>query len=289
MKPMLAAPITTQDLTYPLLVSPKLDGIRALVLDGQVVSRSLKLIPNQHVQQLFGRPELNGLDGELIVGKPTAPDVFQQTTSGVMSIEGAPAVCFHVFDDFSEPEAPFMTRLGMAQARAAKLRLTYVKHELVTSTAQLEQQEARYLKLGYEGLMARAPSGLYKYGRSTLRQGWLLKLKRFHDAEAEVLGVKELLHNANAAQTNALGYQERSHRKAGKVRTGLLGALVVRDCVSGIEFDLGTGFSQTDRQILWTRRAQLVGGVVKYKSQLVGKKEKPRFPVFLGFRDRRDL
>ena len=51
MKPMLAA--LCEDVTklrYPVIASPKLDGIRALVIDGQLVSRTLKPIPNRYVQ-----------------------------------------------------------------------------------------------------------------------------------------------------------------------------------------------------------------------------------------------
>ena len=71
MKPMLAAKTDGKGLSYPLLASPKLDEVRALIINGVVMSRSFKPIPNAHVQELFGRPEYNGLDGELIVGSPT--------------------------------------------------------------------------------------------------------------------------------------------------------------------------------------------------------------------------
>jgi DNA ligase-1 len=39
----------------------------------------------------------------------------------------------------------------------------------------------------------------------------------------------------------------------------------------------------------WAEREKVVGRLVKYKSQLIGVKERPRFPVFCGFRDMRDL
>jgi DNA ligase-1 len=60
-KPMLASPADMSKLRFPLWLSPKLDGIRALVINGVVMSRSLKPIPNQHVQSLFGH--LEGYDG----------------------------------------------------------------------------------------------------------------------------------------------------------------------------------------------------------------------------------
>src|SRR5512139_310093 len=70
-KPMLAAAAPTElaGLPYPLLASPKLDGVRATVQGGVVLSRSLKPLPNRFVQARYGRPEFEGLDGELSCGR----------------------------------------------------------------------------------------------------------------------------------------------------------------------------------------------------------------------------
>ena len=69
-KPLLASPVEWKHLDYSnLWVSPKLDGIRAIIRDGVVMSRSLKPIPNKHVQRILGNsPGIEGYDGELIVG-----------------------------------------------------------------------------------------------------------------------------------------------------------------------------------------------------------------------------
>ena len=95
-KPMLAVEADFKKLRYPVFAQPKLDGIRVIIKNGVVYSRSLKPIPNKHVQALFGH--LEGVDGELIVGNPTAHDVFQKTTSGVMSKDGEPDVTLYAFD-----------------------------------------------------------------------------------------------------------------------------------------------------------------------------------------------
>jgi DNA ligase-1 len=285
MKPMLAAPAGTE-LPFPLLLSPKLDGIRCLIVDGVAVGRSLKPLPNRHVQQLFGRPELNGLDGELLVGAPTARDVFQVTTSGVMSVEGQPAVTFWVFDDYSALGG-FEVRYLRAQRRVAGQRACQlVAHTPITTQEDLLGWEQYYLAKGFEGVMLRHPSGPYKHGRSTAKEAWLLKVKRFEDSEAVVLGVTELMHNANEAKRNALGHLERSSHQAGKVGRQRLGALVVRDLATRVEFEIGTGFTDQQRQDFWGR--DVTGLVVKYKFQPTGVKDKPRFPVFLGFRSEVD-
>ena len=121
-KPMLSATCDNiKELQYPLLASPKLDGVRAIVVNGVLMSRSLKPIPNAHVQGQFGRPELNFLDGELIVGSPTNPAAFRDTTSAVMSYDKEISVTFHVFDDIAQPSAPFSLRYATAVQRVHHL------------------------------------------------------------------------------------------------------------------------------------------------------------------------
>src|SRR5574340_811751 len=95
-RPMLASPVDFDKLKYDdLYLSPKLDGIRAVVIDGVVMSRSLKPIPNRHVQKRFRHLEY--YDGELIVGPANSPTVYRDTNSGVMAKDGDPDVRFHVF------------------------------------------------------------------------------------------------------------------------------------------------------------------------------------------------
>jgi len=159
----------------------------------------------------------------------------------------------------------------------------------VNREAAILTWEESYLAAGYEGVMLRHPDGPYKHGRSTAKEAWLLKVKRFVDAEAKVIGYSEAQHNANEAKRNELGQLERSSHKAGKVGKQTLGALMVKDLKTGVEFDIGTGFTESQRQLLWAQGDNLIGKVVKYKSQPTGVKDKPRFPVFLGFRDKVDM
>lgn len=290
MKPMLASATDGNDLTYPKLVSPKLDGIRCLNISGVAVSRNLKEIPNRQVQTMFGCQSLNGLDGELIVGPITAKDVFQVTTSGVMTRAGTPGMAYWVFDTFLSNQE-FQARLELVRRRVnhSPLAVRVVPHELVRDQAELLAFETRCLKSGFEGVMLRDPQGPYKQGRSTLKEGWLLKLKRFDDSEAMVIGVNQLMSNTNPAELNALGQLERSSHQAGMKPLNEIGALVVRDLKTAVEFELGTGFTTMQRFDFWMNRKKLPGRIVKYKFQAVGVKDKPRFPVFLGWRDERDL
>ena len=289
-RPMLASPADIKLVKWPVFTSPKLDGVRCIVSGGVALSRSLKPIPNAHVQELFGRKDLEGFDGELIVGPPTAKDVFRRTMSGVMSEDGEPEVRFHLFDMVPGTKDPgFQGRFNKAEGSIpAQLEhlVIPVPHWSVESEDEMTEMEELYLRKGFEGLMLRALNGPYKYGRSTAKEGWLLKVKRFVDAEARVLGITEMMHNANEAKRDALGYLERSSKKAGKVGRSMLGALVVEDVRSGVIFEIGTGFTKADRKKLWTD--DVIGRLVTYRYIPIGMKDRPRHPSFKGFRDARD-
>jgi DNA ligase-1 len=293
MKPLLAASIKdVSTLNFPVYASAKLDGVRCLIKDGQAVSRSLKPIPNLHIQRMLSLSALEGLDGELIVGDPTHPRCFNITQSAVMSINGEPDFTYHVFDRHDQ-QLPFHQRLFCVFADMLENKqlsyVTPVTHHAVNCAEDLLELERDLLAQGHEGVMVRDPNGSYKYGRATLKSGILLKLKRFIDSEAQIIGYKELMHNENEATKDALGHTERSSHQAGKVPAGTLGSLIVQDVTTGVEFDIGTGLTAEDRDRIWARREELLGHLVKYKSFPVGAKEKPRFPVFIGFRDMRDL
>lgn len=291
-RPMLATDADPKLLRFPLFASPKLDGIRASVVNGKLLTRTLKEVPNRHVFEMLSHERFEGLDGELIVGDPWAHDVYRQTVSGVMSIEGTPKLTYYVFDlhDYLET---YTTRLALLRDRVGSFSASVIRvHEQVhiNDHDALLAYEAKCLEAGYEGLIVRSGMAPYKFGRSTAKEGYLLKLKRFKDSEAEVLEVIEEMANTNEAKTNALGRTERSSAKAGKVGKGRMGALRVRDIHTGVEFELGTGFNDADKAWWWPRRhVSGVGLIVKYKFFPVGVKDKPRHPVYLGLRDRRDL
>jgi DNA ligase-1 len=71
----------------------------------------------------------------------------------------------------------------------------------------------------------------------------------------------------------------------------MLGNLIVRDLKTKVEFSIGTGFTNEMRIVLWAnhKRGEGLKKIVKYKYFPSGGKDKPRFPVFVGFRDKRDM
>jgi len=300
MRPLLACntPTNLNSLPYPLFASIKLDGIRAVIIGGTVYSRTLKPIKNRYIQNCLGHAALNGLDGELIVGDPAASDCMRKTNSGVMSFDEEPDFKYYVFDIWNRPgvqykdaleslyDKPFGTRL------ANHPNIEVLQQYTVKTSNEVEAIEQSALDDGHEGIILRRPDGTYKYGRSTVKEGFLYKLKRYLQSEAVVIGVEPYQTNNNAAELDALGYIKRSSAKAGKVDLDLLGALKVRGRFqefASVTFNIGTGFTFYERELLWKQRESLLGSIVTYKFFPVGNKDKPRHPVFVSFRSQDDL
>lgn len=286
LRPMLAgkAPKDLTKLKYPLWASVKLDGIRCLIVDGEPVSRTLKPIPNAYIRECLSHADLDTLDGELIVGSPTDPNCMQKTTSGVMSRDGEPDFKFYAFDSWKR-EGLFSDfyRDGCHQL-CGHPYVTAHEHRLIHDPNELQAMEKAALAEGYEGLILRHVMAPYKYGRSTTGEQYMLKLKRFEDAEATVVGVEELLHNDNEATFDERGYTKRSLHKDNRRPMGTLGALICQTN-NNDQFRIGTGFTRSQRDELWKSRQALPGRIAKYKHFTVGRKNLPRHPVFLGFRD----
>lgn len=282
-KVMLAVDYDPAKLQFPVLASPKLDGIRAYVKDGVVLSRQNKPIPNKSVQALFSKHE--HFDGELIVGDPTDEMCYRNTMSGVMSEDGEPDVRFFVFDHLADLSAPYVKR----QAKIIKPvgRREPLSQVPLHSMEELRTFEANCLEQGYEGVILRSADGWYKQGRSTVNEGLLLKVKTFLDAECTVIGFEERMANLNVATISETGHTKRSSHKANKVGRGDLGALLVD--WNGIQFSIGTGFTDAEREQIWDNREKHHGQLVKFRYFPVGGYEAPRHPVFQGFRSQIDL
>lgn len=287
---MLAASLEDiRNVKYPVLTTPKLDGIRAVVVNGRLLSRTFKPIPNRYVREVLEEVAVDGMDGELVVdGKQ-----FNEVSSGIMRESGEPDFIYKIFDyvadDPSEGYKDRMERLKKLKVESGRIqKLLPVQ---INNLDELLGFEEKCLAEKYEGIMLRSVDGPYKMGRSTLNQGWLLKWKRFHDSEAVILDVFEQMTNENEAFEDELGHTKRSSCKAGKVCANTLGGFEVQDCKSGIKFKIGTGdgLDADLRKRIWDNQNRYIGRVVKYKSQKSGEKDKPRFAVFLGFRDVKDI
>lgn len=291
-KPLLANPVDLKILEYPVMVSPKYDGFRCVINTlGNAMSRNLKPIPNGYVYAKLGELNLPPLDGELLTYTGDKVDDFNTVQSKLTTRSGRPDFRYMVFDNWERPTLPFTTRhrnvCDWFVENPDKVKhLEFVHHKTVLNEEELLDYEAECLSNGWEGIMIRSFDGPYKFGKSTTKEGTLLKMKRFFDDEAVVKGAYEFQHNSNVATVDNLGHTVRSSHGANMVGMDKLGGWTVT--WKGVEFDLGVGFNDSQRVEYWQGERH-VGRTIKFKYQSIGPNGKPRFPVFLGFRHESDL
>jgi len=301
-KPLLAARVEDNDiaaLNYPLGVTFKVDGLRCLKIDGHAVSRTFKPIPNHHIRTLIEKWVPDGMDMEITMDGYPKTGTFQETSGNIMREDGQPNFKIWIIDYVDgKLDEPYDVRIR----RAATYCLDhwddvpfewYVLQPFTAKDVEeVTKQETGALAEGFEGVMLRDLKARYKCGRSTFREGILIKVKRFEDCEAVIRTVEELYHNGNEAQEDAFGRTKRSTAQDKMVPMDTLGALIVEGHggdYHGISFRVGTGFTQAQRAELWGKRKDIVGKLVKVKYFPTGVKDAPRFPTFVGFRDPRDM
>jgi DNA ligase-1 len=287
-KPMLASKCENPHLLpFPVLATPKLDGIRCLKIGGKALTRSFKPISNRFAREWIEANLPDGVDGELMLRDGT----FSETTSAIGRRDGQPDFVFHIFDYVTDSiTKPYVERMTQLVSLPDSPHLIKVL-QMICNMGELILFEEECITAGYEGVMVRSIHSPYKCGRSTEREAWLLKIKRFEDAEAVVLEPYEGMTNQNAAELDAFGRTRRSLAQAGMIGRGELGGFIVRHLQSGVEFRLGYNHivGGVDRVTLWMDRDSLIGKVVKFSHQPSGAKDAPRFPKFIGFRETWDM
>lgn len=282
-----------RDLLFPVAVSPKYDGVRALVRGGYVLSRTLKPIPNKTVQQMFSHPEYGGFDGELMLFDQMTwtPIYIHEISGAVRRAECDKPFTFMVFDDWREPRRTWFERHEGLQSRFSLNReksIQLVPQKLCYSAEEILQEEEEALACGFEGIVLRDIAGGYKHGRSTLREANFLRLKRTHDCEAQIIGFLEAESNLNEAETDERGYTKRSTHAAWKVPSNTLGAFLV-DYAGTVQSVPPGAFSAPERKRIWLNREAYLGKWLKFRHFPYGAKDNLRHARALAFRDTFDM
>lgn len=277
-------------LRYPVLATLKKDGIRALRMNGTLLSRTLKPIPNKSIRErslvLPG-----GFDMEL--WNPTLP--YDKIESIVMSREhkDSDMIQFHVLDWFGK-EGGYFQRLEQIEYffHVNEFDRTWYKgHPDVDMGIAFKAESPEKLFWYFtqselcesEGICFRTPDSPYKMGRSTIKEQYLIKLARFVRTELTIIDFEEQQENTNPDKYNDVGYMKRSSYGEGMIGKNTLGAFICKD-KDGQIVRVGTGVGLTDklRQEIWDNRDSWVGKQITVKYKPHGMKDKLRSPIYVG-------
>jgi DNA ligase-1 len=308
MKPMLAGKFDATKVVKkleegPLLGQLKYDGIRVFIRDGVAWTRSIKPVRSAEFQSwvAWNKDDLEGLDGEIICGDPTAQGCFQRTSSFAMSYDKSDDFTFYAFDKWDHPDV-FADRFTIVEEICGhgtmgpydQPKLAIAETRELNTMEEIMEFHDDMISQGQEGIILRDPNSYYKFGRGSPIKCECIKMKEggWVDTECRILGFHEQLHNANEAMIDNLGYTERSGHKENLIGKGTLGSISIAGRFEdGREFTcrVGTGLDDEIRAKVWAYKQTYSNKIVKIKYFNVGIKDKPRFPTFLGFRDPDDM
>lgn len=311
MKPQLAEDADLDAVRFPCIVQPKIDGVRALNLNGTLTGRSLKPFEGYGITEFFSTPLFHGFDGEMTLGdKPNCSERLCSATTGAMGrfkdVSEMADLHWWVFDHLAFGDQRYRDRYYRAQKIVESLahpRVHLVPSIRAHDRSALDDLITEYAESGYEGTIIRNPEAPYKAGRATKKGQELWRVKPWADAEILVTGVTEGQMNGNVAKTNALGRTERSSHKAGMVPNGQIGSIqgvLLADffCPTtgallfprGREITVGSGeMTVMEAEFYWRSPSLILDHIVKFKHMPFGVKDKPRFPTYVSHRLPQDM
>lgn len=294
-KPMKACDADLALLKFPIMVFPKIDGVRGLVIDGELRGRSLKAHKNRWIHNYLSDIMYNGLDGELaIANAETSQSLCRDTTSALNTINGEPEIDWHCFDYLTEATVnlPYLVRYDMLKMLVAALPMCIkvIDYRMCYDVEQVIKCYDACIARGYEGVVLRDPEAVHKNGRSTALQGGYLRIKPCGDAEGRYHHFDEAMHNGNEAKRNELGELERSSHKANKTGLGMIGAIWLTPVEGGEPFKVGPGkMTHLERIYFFQNEDELKGRYMKFKFFSHGAKDGYRHPRFISFRAESDM
>jgi DNA ligase len=255
----------------PYICQPKFDGVRcrAIPLESPTLVNYVLVSSEENV--IFSVPHLNEafktltrytgqvheFDGELYRHGLAFEEIVSITSRTENMHPNYRDIQFHLFDVINN-DPQYQRQITVENLRGKVEDIQVAPYWVCYSLDDVLGVYDELVNKGYEGIIVRNYAAPYERKRSTQ----VMKFKPKKEDSYVIIGSEEEID------------------KAGEPK-GSLGALI---CMSGdgLTFNVGTGFSAQQRQVLWEDRESLVGKVAKIKYQhITTGKGVPRFPVFV--------
>lgn len=284
------------ELVYSLIASHKIDGIRMIVKDGKLLTRSLKPIMNANLQKRFSfLAEWSQKNNTILDGELYSPSISFPDLSGMCRgfenelIDDLKFYCFDriISENFDEPynkrEKGIQPILDLFNPEF----ITKVKSYVVNNAQEVKDLFEKVIADKFEGLILRSLDGRYKFSRATLKEGLIFKVKPFVTFDAKITGVEQSTEvNEDAEKKiNELGRSVTSKKKDD--RHTILKASAFWVEYEGKPLKVTLAMTDDEKIDVWINRAGLIGKTIEYKGMKIGMKDGgvPRHPVMIRFRE----
>jgi len=282
------------ELVYPLIASNKIDGIRMIVKDGKLLTRSLKPIMNVNLQKRFkfladwSQKNNTILDGELFSPSISFPDLsgmcrgFENELINDLKFYCFDRIISETFDEpYQKREKGIQPILDLFNPEF----VIKVKSYVVINAQEVKDLFEKVIADGFEGLILRSLDGRYKSGRATLKENLMYKCKPFETFDSQITGVVQSTEVNDDAEkkTNELGRSVTSKKLSERHTIEKASAFWVD--YEGKPLKVVLAMTDPEKVAVWANRASLIGKTIEYKGMLVGSKDVPRHPVMIRYRE----
>jgi DNA ligase-1 len=209
--------------SFPLIIDPKLDGMRLVEMQGDSYSRKGKSIPtaqfiSEELEPFFIRYPDIILDGEIYSHDLKSDfnelmSIARKQKPTIEELENAKQILqYHVYDIFDTTN-PGMTAIERKKWILENLpisdRIHFVPFTIAYNEEDLKAKNQEHVADGYEGSIARTPHSAYENKRSKC----LMKIKQFITEEYVISDILEGTGNRSGIAGTVVIYK-------GSVRVG---------------------------------------------------------------------
>ena len=300
--PNVEVPFDSDKIQFPVLASPKLDGMRLKAMPDGLYSLTHKPQSRDH-HAMFSRILAKTLQQDIVLDCELWSPYLK--FNEIMRKENLHKCELYVFDMmtkdewYSGTERPFMDRVDEYQQWIQRhvepgMKVQAVDQVVLRTPKELEEMFDLCLSRGLEGCVIRPVLSKYKHGRATLNEGLMFKWKKWVTVDGKIVGFKPATRmNKDAPrEVDELGHPKAVHSKQHRTETDAIGSIEV-------ELDDGTRFfavgASAEKMVdfVWPQSQALfasayLGKMVEVRYQETGTKDKPRMPAITRWRPDKD-
>ena len=290
-KPMLATNTKIKQLRLPVLVSNKLEGVRGEFTPEGLRSRPMKKFNNRSLELFFADVSAYARANRITIeGEFYSHGLEFNEISSICRRANHPStdlLQFHIFDvhDEDNHDRTFIERyehICRIVSHIGKEHIVGIPQWQASSYPIIEEAYEEALEDGYEGLVFKAPMGIYKFGRSTHREGKFLRIKPDDTFDGIVLEIVERMENLVESKRNHLGYMSKTQDKNQKAHTGMAAVAITLcpDFPEPVRVVLSKNLTDQDRYEIWDQRTTYIGKHLRFFGIPVAGMDQPRCPRF---------